>query len=100
MHAGAFTALFCGNDEMAVGAMFKLIELGVRVPDEVSIIGYDNANLAAHTFPKLTTVSNPMTEVALNAASYIRNLCYKQDNKVQNRFKPRLVERDSVRDLA
>jgi LacI family transcriptional regulator len=99
MHAGAFTALFCGNDEMAVGAMFKLIELGVRVPGEVSIIGYDNANLAMHTFPKLTTVSNPMSDVARNAANYIRNLCYKQDNKVQNRFKPRLVERESVRDL-
>jgi LacI family transcriptional regulator len=98
-HAGKFTGIFCGNDEMAVGAMFKLIELGVRIPQDISIIGYDNANLAAHTFPKLTTVSNPMTEVALNAASYIRNLCYKQTNKMQNRFKPKLVERDSVRKL-
>jgi LacI family transcriptional regulator len=92
-HAGKFTAIFCGNDEMAVGAMFKLIELGVRIPEDISIIGYDNANLSAHTFPKLTTVSYPMTEVARNAANYIRNLCYKQVNKVQNRFKPKLVER-------
>lgn len=94
---GDFTALFCGNDEMAVGAIFKLYELGVRVPDDVSIIGYDNANLAAHTFPKLTTVTNPMSEIARNAAHHIRNLCYKQRNAVQNSFQPKLVERASVR---
>jgi LacI family transcriptional regulator len=98
-HRGKFTGIFCGNDEMAVGAMFKLIELGVRIPQDISIIGYDNANLAAHTFPKLTTISNPMSEIARNAANYIRNLCYKQTNTVQNLFKPKLVERASVRDL-
>jgi LacI family transcriptional regulator len=99
-HAGGFSAIFCGNDEMAVGAMFKLIELGVSIPGDISIIGYDNANLAAHTFPQLTTIFNPMSEIALNAANYIRNLCYKQTNKVQNRFKPKLVERDSVKVMA
>jgi LacI family transcriptional regulator len=96
---GKFTAVFCGNDEMAVGALFKLIELGVSVPGEVSIIGYDNAQLSAHTFPKLTTILNPVDDIARNAANYIRNLCYKQNNEVQNRFMPRVVERDSVRSI-
>jgi LacI family transcriptional regulator len=96
---GKFTALFCGNDEMAVGALFKLIELGVRVPQDVSIIGYDNANLARHTFPKLTTIFNPMEDIAGNAANYIRNICYKQTNAVQNLFRPQLVERASIRDI-
>jgi LacI family transcriptional regulator len=94
-----FTALFCGNDEMAVGAIFKLIELGARVPQDVSIIGYDDANLARHTFPRLTTIYNPMEDIAANAANYIRNLCYKQANVVQNLFRPHLVERASIRDL-
>jgi LacI family transcriptional regulator len=96
---GKFTAVFCGNDEMAVGALFKLIELGVKVPDEVSIIGYDNAQLSAHTFPKLTTIFNPVDEIAKSAANYIRNICYKQENEFQNRFLPCLVERDSVRSI-
>jgi LacI family transcriptional regulator len=96
---GNFTAVFCGNDEMAVGALFKMIELGRRVPEDVSIIGYDNAHLASHTFPKLTTVSNPMEDIAINAANYIRNVCYKQQNKLQNSFIPGLVERDSIRDI-
>ena len=98
-HKGNFTAVFCGNDEMAVGALFKLTELGRSVPEDVSIIGYDNAHLARHTFPKLTTILNPMEDIALNAANYIRNLCYKQHNNVQNLFKPCLVERNSVRDI-
>lgn len=98
-HKGEFTAVFCGNDEMAVGALFKLSELGKRVPEDVSIIGFDNAQLARHTFPKLTTIFNPMEDIAINAANYIRNVCYKQHNSVQNLFEPCLVERDSVRDI-
>ncbi|MGF1619500.1 MAG: LacI family DNA-binding transcriptional regulator [Rhodomicrobiaceae bacterium] len=96
---GKFTAVFCGNDEMAIGAMFKLIELGVRLPEEVSIIGYDNANLSMHTFPKLTTILNPMDEIAQNAANYIQNVCYNDSKEVQNFFMPELVERDSVHSI-
>jgi DNA-binding LacI/PurR family transcriptional regulator len=51
----------------AVGALFKLIELGGRVPDDVSFIGYDNAHLAMYTFPKLTTIFNPVEDIADNA---------------------------------
>ena len=96
---GRFTAVFCGNDDMAVGALFKLTELGARVAEEVSIIGYDDAHLAAHTFPKLTTVFNPIEEIANNAAAYLRNLCYKQHNEVRKNFEPRLIERNSVRQI-
>src|SRR5262249_6029109 len=98
-YEGQFTALFCGNDETAVGAIFKMHELGVRVPQDISIVGYDNANLAAHTFPKLTTITNPMSEIARNAANSIRNLCYKQKNAVRNSFQPKLIERASVRPI-
>lgn len=94
-----FTALFCGNDEMAVGALFKLNELGIRIPDDISVIGYDNAYLAAHTFPKLTTISHPVEEAVSNATSYVRNLCYKMNLKIVNEFKPSLIRRDSVRNL-
>ncbi|MBX2804664.1 MAG: LacI family transcriptional regulator [Hyphomicrobiales bacterium] len=94
-----FTAIFCGNDEMAIGALFKLAELGVRVPDDVSIVGYDNSQLSFHTFPKLTTIMNPVPDIAANAANFIRNTCYEHNIQVKNALKPALVERDSVRDL-
>ncbi len=90
------TALFCGNDEMAVGALFKLYEMGLRVPDDISLIGYDNTALSEHTYPKLTTISNPVEEITINASRFVRNLCYKQKNAVENKFKPELIARETV----
>lgn len=93
------TAIFCGNDEMAVGALFKLNELGISVPNDISLVGYDDAHLSSHTFPKLTTISNPIETIALNAVRHTRNLCYKQENEVENTFAPKLVIRDSVKNI-
>jgi DNA-binding LacI/PurR family transcriptional regulator len=50
------TALFCGNDEMAAGAVRAAHELGVRVPEELSIVGFDDITMADYTDPPLTTV--------------------------------------------
>lgn len=52
----AFTALFCANDTMAIGALRALQESGRRVPDDVSVIGFDNMDMAAHLTPAMTTV--------------------------------------------
>ncbi|MBN1268179.1 MAG: GntR family transcriptional regulator [Kiritimatiellae bacterium] len=50
------TALLCANDECAIGALRALRESGVAVPKDVSLVGFDDIALAAHTFPPLTTV--------------------------------------------
>ncbi|GAB4491653.1 MAG: substrate-binding domain-containing protein [Anaerolineales bacterium] len=50
------TALFCCNDETAIGALNAIHELGLKVPQEVSVIGFDNIDLAGETTPALTTV--------------------------------------------
>ena len=52
-----FTALFAGNDTIAVGAMAALREAGLSVPDDVAVVGFDNLPLAAYTYPPLTTVT-------------------------------------------
>ena len=51
------TAVFCANDEMAFGLMRALHEAGRRVPEEISVVGFDNVPLAAYLWPPLTTVS-------------------------------------------
>jgi LacI family transcriptional regulator len=51
-----FTALIVGTDKMAVGALHALRENGVRVPDDVSVVGFDNSELAAFVAPPLTTI--------------------------------------------
>ena len=52
----SFSAVFCSNDEMAIGAMRALISHGLRVPQDVSVVGFDDIRFARYTSPPLTTV--------------------------------------------
>jgi LacI family transcriptional regulator len=62
-------AIMCGNDRMAVGAMLALLEAGVRVPQDVSVMGYDDQfQLAAEVRPSLSTVRLPYEEMGRLAA--------------------------------
>jgi LacI family transcriptional regulator len=70
------TAIFCANDLMAVGCYEALHELGLRIPDDVAVMGYDDREIAQHLHPPLTTVLLPhyemgsiATEMLLDAAS-------------------------------
>ncbi len=56
LSAQKLTALFCYNDMMAIGAMRACAELGLRVPDDVAIVGYDDIQLAEAVSPALTTI--------------------------------------------
>lgn len=56
------TAIFYGNDLMAIGGMNAAAELGVRVPDDLSVIGFDDGPLAAHLAPPLTSVNQYVTD--------------------------------------
>lgn len=64
------TALLCGNDQMATGAYIALARLGLRVPDDVSVVGYDDEPLAADLRPALTTVRIPFYEMGRMAAQH------------------------------
>ena len=65
------TAIVCGNDVLALGALMEARGLGVRVPDEVSIVGFDNLDLAANFDPPLTTVDVPAREMGERAADFL-----------------------------
>ena len=69
--ADGVTALFCANDPMAVGAIHALEERGLRVPDDVSIVGFDDVPEAAYSHPGLTTVHQDFTEVGLRAVAML-----------------------------
>ncbi|MGB6451841.1 MAG: LacI family DNA-binding transcriptional regulator [Steroidobacteraceae bacterium] len=62
------TAVLCGNDEMAFGAIRMLHKLGLTVPKDVSIVGFDDQNMAAFYNPPLTTVNIPRHELGRRAA--------------------------------
>lgn len=61
------TAVLASNDLTAIGAMGAIAEAGLRVPEDISVVGYDDIQLSAFTMPPLTTVSLPRAEIA-NAA--------------------------------
>lgn len=68
---GSFTAVFAANDLMAAGAIRELLAHGRAVPDDVSVIGFDDAPLAEMTSPALTTVRQPLDEMADTAVSLL-----------------------------
>ncbi len=72
-----FTAVFCANDEIAIGAMRTLRHAGKRVPEDVSVIGFDDIALVEHLSPALTTVRVP--KEALGALA-VKNLQIRLDN--------------------
>jgi LacI family transcriptional regulator len=68
-----FTAIFAGNDQMAFGAGLALLRRGLRIPDDVSIVGFDDQPSAAYTWPPLTTVRQPAVEMGIAAAASLVN---------------------------
>ncbi|MES2465559.1 MAG: LacI family DNA-binding transcriptional regulator [Armatimonadota bacterium] len=62
------TALCCGNDQIAAGALQALSKAGVRVPEEMSVTGFDDSPEAASVVPPLTTVRQPLEEMGRRAA--------------------------------
>ncbi len=93
------TALFCANDLMAVGALFALGELGLAVPDEVALVGYDDQEIARHTRPPLTTVLLPNFEMGRWAVQTLVALARGGSTVARHpqvKMECPLVERDSV----
>lgn len=67
----AFTALFAFNDISAIGAIRALRETGKRVPEDVSVVGFDDIQSAAYQNPGLTTIRQPLREMGIQAASTV-----------------------------
>ncbi|HEY4090408.1 MAG TPA: LacI family DNA-binding transcriptional regulator [Luteibacter sp.] len=69
-----FSAVFCSNDEMAIGAMRALISRGLRVPEDVSIVGFDDIRFSRYTSPSLTTVAQPKNALGREAMTMLIEL--------------------------
>jgi DNA-binding LacI/PurR family transcriptional regulator len=61
--SGPPEALFAANDMMAIGALHALHEQGLRVPEDIAVVGFDDTDCAAYSTPSLTTVSQPFAEL-------------------------------------
>ncbi|MEI8324064.1 MAG: LacI family DNA-binding transcriptional regulator [Betaproteobacteria bacterium] len=92
----AFTALFCANDEMAVGALSYFQQAGVAVPGAVSVLGYDDTYSAEYSAPRLTSVHVPWGDITLNALHWLLNQCYGSEHAVARQFPISVTWRASV----
>lgn len=94
-----FTAVFAANDYIALGASEVLIEAGCSIPDQVSLVGFDDINFARYLTPKLTSVHFPIEQMSMESVQLIIQKLNKNKCDVSFKLLPSLVIRDSVKDL-
>lgn len=91
-----FTAIFAANDQMAIGAALGLYRDGLRIPDQVSMVGFDDLAIARFSLPPLTTVRQPVYEMGHRAAAAVLELI--QGRRPEPTLPPpELVTRESTR---
>lgn len=90
-----FSAIFAANDQMAFGARLALYRRGIRVPDDVSLFGFDDQPDAAYMIPPLTTMKQPTAEMGEAAAQAILELL-KGNTPAIPRFTAQMVLRESI----
>ncbi len=79
------TAVFISNYEMTVGAMMEINDLGIRVPDELSVIGFDNVDFAKASVPRLSIVTQPTAQIAQEAADTLIEKLQERDSAVNQK---------------
>jgi DNA-binding LacI/PurR family transcriptional regulator len=95
--AEPFTALAVGNDQMALGAMRALREHGLKVPEDVSVVGFDDIPEASFFEPPLTTVRQDFIAMGQQAVDYLLALIQRPETPHHQRMLyPRLIERSST----
>lgn len=91
------TAIVCYNDQLSLSLINMLRRLGLRVPEEVSIVGYDDSSLAVATDVKLTSVSHPKMQMGIDAANWIVSAVEKKSDRPSSIvYEPELVIRNST----
>lgn len=94
------TAVFACNDLMALGVLNACKRLDIQVPEELSIIGFDNTLISTISHPKLTTVDLSMKNVAVTAGEELLKLIKKEGKKIDRKvFASELLIRDSVAEI-
>ena len=94
-----FSALVASNDDMAIGAIKRLHEAGVMVPDEVSVVGFDDIPLAPYVIPALSSVKMPVNGMIQETINRLITMVEEGSRDALPAFSGTLIRRDSLRRL-
>jgi GntR family transcriptional regulator of arabinose operon len=91
------TGIVCYNDEIAINVLNLLRELDIKVPNELSIVGYDDSYLTEASETKITSVTHPKMEMGIEAAKWIVAAVEKKEqDPVEMIYEPELLIRNST----
>jgi LacI family transcriptional regulator len=89
--------MFCFNDLGALGLLDGLLDAGVRVPDDIAIVGIDDIELAARARVPLTTIRQPGNDIGARAVDIVLARLRGERPPVRQLFEPKLIIRESTR---
>jgi LacI family transcriptional regulator len=92
----SFTAIFAQNDRMAAGAIRTLRDAGYKIPEDYSVIGYDNGPLASLIDPPLTTIQQPLEDFGKQAARILIQTIQEKHQPMDYCTTPELIQRQST----
>lgn len=90
------SAIICYNDQIAIYALHAIRDAGLKIPEDISIAGYDDSDIATATELKVTTVKHPKEEMGRRAARFLINMIEGKAEKPNYVYKPELILRDST----
>jgi LacI family transcriptional regulator len=92
-----FSAVFAATDELAMGAIRALNDAGLKVPQDVSVVGFDNIEIAGYYVPRLTTIAQPLDAMAEQTALLLHRKISGEQNELVDRILPhQLIIREST----
>ncbi|MEK4249181.1 LacI family DNA-binding transcriptional regulator [Paenibacillus sp. FSL W7-1287] len=91
-----FSAIYAISDSMAIGASKALLEAGISIPEQCAVAGFDGLDMAYYYHPSITTIEQPIAEMAEEAIKIIFDLIHKKVTHVQKKFPAELKERAST----
>ncbi len=93
------SAMLCTCDMMALGIMRSCEILGLKVPADMSVAGFDDQIYARYTQPGLTTMKYPAEAIGIRLADYINDMLDGKENRIQELMNPLLIKRESIKNL-
>ena len=93
------SAIFAANDQMAAGILHTLRANDLEVPQDISLVGYDDVFIARYLYPALTTIQQPLWDMGQAAAHLVLAALDQRETEVTRKFEPELVVRQSVKRL-